>query len=53
MYRKKNLEKQAEEVKISLEAPVPQNHILTNKAVNELRLSDGKKLFLSRKLHFK
>ena len=44
MYRKKNREKQEEEVKISLEPPVPQNHILTNKAVNELRLADGKKI---------
>ncbi len=28
MYRKKNREKQVEEVKISLEALVPENHIL-------------------------
>ena len=28
MYRKKNREKQVEEVKISLEDLVPQNHIL-------------------------
>ena len=28
MYRKKNLEKQVEEVTISLEALVPENHIL-------------------------
>ena len=36
MYRKKNREKQVEKVKISLEAPVPENHILraTDKAID-------------------